>query len=68
MHPEIPRLQNSKVDLGLELAQLHAQRGKPMSHQQIAAFCDCRVNAICEIERRALMRLRHESRIKTFRD
>jgi hypothetical protein len=62
MHAERVKLQHSNVNLGLELACYHARYGAPMPHRVIAAFCECRVNAICEIESNALKRMRLTAR------
>lgn len=44
--------------LGLAVASLHAKAGIPMEQWQIAAFCGVSKNAIQQIERSAIMKLR----------
>lgn len=66
MHHENTRAQSQDLNLGLAIAECHARPGVPMSHRQIAAFCDCHWNAIWEIEHRALKRLRQRQRIKAL--
>jgi DNA-directed RNA polymerase sigma subunit (sigma70/sigma32) len=46
-----------RTDLGLDIA--HAlNRGKRLTAEEIAAYCECSSSAISQIERRALKKVR----------
>lgn len=48
----------ARFDLGLAIASLHAEPGRPMSQNMLAEFCGCTSAYIFLIEKRALRKLR----------
>ncbi len=55
------------MDLGLELLGI-AAKGDPLTHYDIAAWCDCSVQAIIRLERRTLKKLRTRVQFGTLRE
>lgn len=53
-----PAARQARIALGLAVAEWHAQPGVPMSQDELAAFCGCTQQAIYQIERNALKKLR----------
>lgn len=47
-----------EIDLGLELAARHSKRGRGMSRENLAIFCNCKPVDIERVERGAMFKLR----------
>jgi hypothetical protein len=52
------RARSEAVDLGLALLSIAAKPGQPLPYEDIAAWCGCSEQAITQIARRALRKLR----------
>lgn len=57
-----------KMALGLAVSGALLKPGETRTLEEIAAFCGCSRNAIYEIERVALRKLRHPERMRQLRD
>lgn len=53
------RAQQERVDLGLAILSVLAIPGEPLTMDDIAAWCDCSRQAIEQIERKALKKIRN---------
>ena len=51
-------IKKPQIDLGLALLSMRAKRGVPLSHIDIAAWCDCSKAAIRAIEQSALKKVK----------
>ena len=51
--------QSERINLGLAIMAAVARPGHQYSYAEIAAFCDCRIQTIINIERNALRKLKH---------
>lgn len=49
---------SERIDLGLAVLSTVAKPGEPLTWEDVAAWCDCHPEAIRQIERRALQKVR----------
>ncbi|MEM9236025.1 MAG: sigma factor-like helix-turn-helix DNA-binding protein [Verrucomicrobiota bacterium] len=54
------------IDLGLAVSALTLKRGETRTQEELAAFCGCSKAMIYLIEKRALKKLRHPSRLRAL--
>lgn len=59
----IKAARKDRVDLGLELAMMHAKPGVPMTQEALAEFLGVTKQAVSLMERSALRKMRHSSRL-----
>jgi hypothetical protein len=62
------RRKGRRMALGLAISGALLKPGETRSQAELAAFCGCTRNAIWEIERRALRKLRHPDRARKLRE
>jgi transcriptional regulator len=52
---------SARIELGLALLERRCEWGKPVTQDEIAAWCGCSRSAIWQIEKRALRKIRKKA-------
>lgn len=63
-----PKEKSSDIDLGLAVLSALSPKGHCWTLREIAEVCECSCQNIALIERSALKKLRHPSRLRLLRD